>query len=333
MLLDCCGGISRALGFERVMIEIADPDSDQLRLRASLGWDDGPPGGHELARRRGQALRPRLRDRGLLPAGRPTRRWRASAPRPAATSRSATAQGPLGVGPPLADRAAHPRRRAHRRLGVARRPVRPPPPHPARSCGSCGPSPTRRWPPSATPPTSTSSRSWPGSTASPARCNRRAFLERLDLELQRARRSNDRGHARAVRPRPVQGAQRRPRPPGRRRRAAQLHPDPRAQRAASDAVGPRRRRRVRADPRRRRLRGRAPPSSTASPPRSRRSRPRWARCERATARPAAPTTAWTRDELVAAADRAALRPQAPAAHRHPHIPLVDGDRVTAARQT
>ena len=37
VLLDCCDGIRRALGFERVMIEIADADSDQLRLRASLG--------------------------------------------------------------------------------------------------------------------------------------------------------------------------------------------------------------------------------------------------------------------------------------------------------
>ena len=45
VLLDCCGGISRALGFERVMIEIADADSDQLRLRASVGWDEGPPEG------------------------------------------------------------------------------------------------------------------------------------------------------------------------------------------------------------------------------------------------------------------------------------------------
>jgi diguanylate cyclase (GGDEF)-like protein len=45
VLLDCCDGIRRALGFERVMIEMADPDSDQLRLRAALGWDDGPPPG------------------------------------------------------------------------------------------------------------------------------------------------------------------------------------------------------------------------------------------------------------------------------------------------
>ena len=43
VLLDCCDGIRRALGFERVVIEIADPGTERLRLRASLGWDEGPP--------------------------------------------------------------------------------------------------------------------------------------------------------------------------------------------------------------------------------------------------------------------------------------------------
>ena len=71
VLLDCCDGIRRALGFERVVIEIADDDSDQLRLRAALGLGGGPARGHELPRRRRPALRPRLRGRGLLPvAGR-----------------------------------------------------------------------------------------------------------------------------------------------------------------------------------------------------------------------------------------------------------------------
>ncbi len=45
VLRDCCEGIRRALGFERVMIEMADPDSEELRLRASVGWDEGPPPG------------------------------------------------------------------------------------------------------------------------------------------------------------------------------------------------------------------------------------------------------------------------------------------------
>jgi diguanylate cyclase (GGDEF)-like protein len=45
VLRTCCEGIRQALGFERVVIEIADDDSDDLRLRASLGWDDGPPVG------------------------------------------------------------------------------------------------------------------------------------------------------------------------------------------------------------------------------------------------------------------------------------------------
>ena len=45
VLLDCCDGIRRALGFERVVIEITDPGTDELRMRASLGWDEGPPAG------------------------------------------------------------------------------------------------------------------------------------------------------------------------------------------------------------------------------------------------------------------------------------------------
>lgn len=45
VLRTCCDGIRRALGFERVVIEIADDDSDELRLRASLGWEDGAPEG------------------------------------------------------------------------------------------------------------------------------------------------------------------------------------------------------------------------------------------------------------------------------------------------
>ncbi len=43
VLLRCCDGIRRALGFERVTIEVADAGAGQLRTRASLGWDDGPP--------------------------------------------------------------------------------------------------------------------------------------------------------------------------------------------------------------------------------------------------------------------------------------------------
>lgn len=45
VLQTCCDGIRRALGFERVVIEIADDDSNELRVRASLGWEDGPPSG------------------------------------------------------------------------------------------------------------------------------------------------------------------------------------------------------------------------------------------------------------------------------------------------
>jgi len=45
VLQTCCEGIRRALGFECVVIEIADDDSGELRLRASLGWEEGAPEG------------------------------------------------------------------------------------------------------------------------------------------------------------------------------------------------------------------------------------------------------------------------------------------------
>jgi diguanylate cyclase (GGDEF)-like protein len=45
VLQTCCYGIQKALGFECVVIELADEDSDEMRVRASLGWDDGQPSG------------------------------------------------------------------------------------------------------------------------------------------------------------------------------------------------------------------------------------------------------------------------------------------------
>ncbi len=45
VLLRCCAGIRQALGFERVVIEVADAGSNELRTRASLGWEGGPPAG------------------------------------------------------------------------------------------------------------------------------------------------------------------------------------------------------------------------------------------------------------------------------------------------
>ena len=45
VLYTACDGIRRALGFERVVIEIADDGSDQLRLRANVGWEEGTPTG------------------------------------------------------------------------------------------------------------------------------------------------------------------------------------------------------------------------------------------------------------------------------------------------
>jgi diguanylate cyclase (GGDEF)-like protein len=45
VLRTACDGIRRALGFERVVIEIAEDGSDQLRLRATVGWEEGAPAG------------------------------------------------------------------------------------------------------------------------------------------------------------------------------------------------------------------------------------------------------------------------------------------------
>ena len=45
LLVDCCDGISRALGFERVVIEVAEPGTNLLRQRASVGWNGAPPDG------------------------------------------------------------------------------------------------------------------------------------------------------------------------------------------------------------------------------------------------------------------------------------------------
>lgn len=45
VLAHCCDGVRRALGFERVVIEVADPGADEMRTRASVGWAGGRPPG------------------------------------------------------------------------------------------------------------------------------------------------------------------------------------------------------------------------------------------------------------------------------------------------
>ncbi|MFL6207160.1 MAG: diguanylate cyclase [Acidimicrobiales bacterium] len=45
VLHTACDGIRRALGFERIVIEIADDASNELRLRATVGWEEGAPAG------------------------------------------------------------------------------------------------------------------------------------------------------------------------------------------------------------------------------------------------------------------------------------------------
>jgi len=50
ILVDCCDGIHQALGFEHVRIEVADPGTEVLRLRAAVGWDNqGQPATSTLA--------------------------------------------------------------------------------------------------------------------------------------------------------------------------------------------------------------------------------------------------------------------------------------------
>lgn len=48
VLQACADGIHTALGFERVVIEVADPGTDDLRPRASVGWDEPPAGTNTL---------------------------------------------------------------------------------------------------------------------------------------------------------------------------------------------------------------------------------------------------------------------------------------------
>lgn len=45
VLHSVCDAISRALGFERVVIEVVDPATSELEMRASVGWDGAPPSG------------------------------------------------------------------------------------------------------------------------------------------------------------------------------------------------------------------------------------------------------------------------------------------------
>jgi diguanylate cyclase (GGDEF)-like protein len=45
VLHHCCDGVHRALGFERVAIEVADLATGELHMRAAVGWEGGRPAG------------------------------------------------------------------------------------------------------------------------------------------------------------------------------------------------------------------------------------------------------------------------------------------------
>ena len=217
-----------------------------------------------------------------------------------------------------------PRRRPHRRLGVARRPVRPPPAHPGEA-----PHPAHLRQPGAgrgerRRPRRPARRRWPGSTSSPACSTAEPSSSGSTTSCSGPAAATGAGHRRDVRPRPVQGAQRRPRPPGRRRRPPQLHPDPRAERprvrrgrAASVATSSRS------------ILVGADAGDVAAHPRSDRHHPRvrtrrrWARCGPATARPGARRRLDARRRSSRRPTAASTTTSAAATIGHPHIALVE----------
>ena len=69
VLQEVCDGVSGALDFQKVMIELVDPETGLLTPRAVAGWDGAGRGAGvaRLGRRDPSAAGPRLRGRGLLP--------------------------------------------------------------------------------------------------------------------------------------------------------------------------------------------------------------------------------------------------------------------------
>ena len=76
MLTSVCEAVREALDFDKVLIQLTEPEDGRLRSAASAGWPEGGTvtGGLELPRDH-TAFRPRVRDRGLL--SRPPRGGRA----------------------------------------------------------------------------------------------------------------------------------------------------------------------------------------------------------------------------------------------------------------
>ena len=69
VLQEVCDGVAGALDFQKVMIELVDPETGLLMPRAVAGWDDVSPAPRvaRVGRRDPSAAGPRLRGRGLLP--------------------------------------------------------------------------------------------------------------------------------------------------------------------------------------------------------------------------------------------------------------------------
>ena len=69
VLQEVCDGVAGALDFQKVMIELVDPETGLLTPRAVAGWDAlaAAPEWRVSVRRDPSAAGPRLRGRGLLP--------------------------------------------------------------------------------------------------------------------------------------------------------------------------------------------------------------------------------------------------------------------------
>ena len=116
VLNSICEGISEALGFAKVALDIPDPETGVMQMHAGVGW--GARGACRpdpaVAARAGAAAGSSIRDRGLLcddprrgagPAARGAQRVPVGAKR----------RRPVGMGLPLADGAAvRPKRQCHR---------------------------------------------------------------------------------------------------------------------------------------------------------------------------------------------------------------------------
>ena len=124
VLQEVCDGVSGALDFQKVMIELVDPETGLLSARAVAGWD--ALAARRVARLGGRdpsAAGPRLRGRGLLPDPADHRGGAHAPAHPLHLDHERARAARLG--PPLARGAAARPGRGGRRAHLGRRPGRP----------------------------------------------------------------------------------------------------------------------------------------------------------------------------------------------------------------